>query len=177
MQEEDNKLQQPSSNENALLQANIERVYSKRLAWASLGYAEKLAFLEGMLHRLRSVPHEDWGRTSAQVQGFSASNPGGDIVAAVEQYVNASMISGLIRSLIRTYKSLASDGSAPSPKNILHRDGRWISQVFPLDHQDKLGPNGLAGIKVEVHSTADGGDLPMRFQIVAFGVAAALCMN
>ena len=109
-------------------------------------------YLEKMLINAQQLNHIEWGIQSINVQGYDHNGAYGERLASAEQMINASILTGTIRSLIRTYKSLVKTGAPPKLKNVRpHSDGtRTIHTVFPFDFSDKINPNGIAGVTGEV---------------------------
>lgn len=137
----------------------LEKLHSKRAEWASLGYKEKAALLEGMRTRFRAIDLQKWSDEAVKAQGYDTSSYVGEVTSATEGIANAGSISGRLNGLIRTYKHLAEHGVPPQPKSAARADGRLVSQVFPFDADDKKGQTGGAGVTAEIWSTTGNGEL------------------
>ena len=106
-----------------------------------------------LLKRLQDLDHQSWGAESSLRQGYDPKQAHGEVIAAAEEMVNSAIISGTIRALIRSYKSLNEHSKLPKVINQrASRGNHQINSVFPYDLVDRLQPFALAGIKGEVWS-------------------------
>ena len=133
------------------LQHKLERLSLNKERWKNLKPKQRLNYLDKLLKRLQDLDHQSWGDESSLRQGYDPKQAHGEIIAAAEEMVNSVIISGTIRALIRSYKSLDAHSKLPKVSSQRTLTGtHQIASVFPYDLVDRLQPFALAGIKGEV---------------------------
>lgn len=142
------------STERDKLQLKLERLSHRKDTWREMRPARRLDYLRDMLTRLQAIDHQSWGEASSARQGYDPQAQTGEVIAASEEMVNAAIIAGTLRALIRTYSSIMKRGAPPQVSSRPSSVGpQHIASVFPFDLADKMSPYGLAKIQGEVWTT------------------------
>ena len=151
-------------NEEAFVRLDIcvQKLHENKKRWFQMEPKERLSYLKNMLCRIQNVKHKDWGAASAHQQGYDPQTLLGRRVAGAEQMINASILANTVRSLIRSYRSLAKKGSLPTVSYSQRDDGRRIYSVFPFDWADRMNYLGIAGVKGEVWTQEPEQESPLE---------------
>lgn len=118
----------------AKLDELVDRVASKKDAWAQLAVPQRIAYLEAAQKGVQEQA-EAWVRALNQLKGIDPN----DVMAGEDWLAGPMTTARNIRLLVEALKQ----GGQPKPPGLKQRpDGQWVADVFPTTLDEKLAYTG-----------------------------------